>query len=75
LTHFTSYHHINPISVKLLNESQVIDNYCGIVFLNQNHVIDNVLYPNFTINILLVVGKLIDNLSHMITFDSNGCHI
>jgi len=75
LTHFTSYHQINLISVKLPNGNQVIDNYSGSVFLNQNHVIDNILYiPNFTFNILSV-GKLIDNLSSVIIFDSSGCHI
>ena len=75
MTHFTSYHQINPISVKLPNGNQVIANYSGSVFLNQNHVIDNVLYiPNFTFN-LLSVAKLIDNLSCVITFDSSGCHI
>jgi len=40
LTHFTSYHQINLISVKLLNENQAITNYFEI--FSQNHVIDNV---------------------------------
>jgi len=31
LTHFTSYHQINPIYVKLPNANQVIANYYGIV--------------------------------------------
>jgi len=75
LSHFTSSHQINPISVKLLNRNQVIANYSGSVFINQNHVLDNVLYiPNFTFN-LLSVAKLIDNLSCVIVFYSNGCHI
>jgi len=75
LTHFTSYHQINPISVKLPNGNQVNGNYSGNVFLNKNHEIDNILYiPNFTFNLLLV-AKLIDNLSCVITFDSSGCHI
>jgi len=74
LTHVTSYHQINPISVKLSNENQVIDNYSRSVFLNQNHVIDILYIPNFTFN-LRSVAKLIDNLSCVITFDSNGCHI
>jgi len=75
LTHFTSYHQINPISVKLPNGNQVIANYSGSVFINQDHVLDNVLYiPNFTFN-LLSVAKLINVLSCVITFDSNGCHI
>jgi len=75
LTHFTSYHQINPISVKLPNGNQVIANYSGSVFINQDHVLDNVLYiPNFTFN-LLSVAKLIYALSCVITFDSNGCHI
>jgi len=75
LTHFTSYHQINPISVKLPNRNQVIANYSGSVFINQDHVLDNVLYiPNFTFN-LLSVAKLIDNLSCVIIFYSNGCHI
>jgi len=75
LAHFTSYHQINSICVKLPNENQVIANYFGTVFLNQNHVIDNVLYiPCFTFNLLLV-ENLIDNLSCIVTFDSNGCHI
>jgi len=75
LTYFTSYHQINPIYVKLPNENQVIVNYSGNVFLNQNHVIDNVLYiPCFNFN-LLSVAKLIDKLSCVLTFDSNGCHI
>jgi len=44
-------------------------------FSNQNHVLDNVLYiPCFTFN-LLSVAKLIDNLSYVLTFDSNSCHI
>jgi len=34
LTHFTSYHQINPISVKLSNGNQVIVNYSGSVFIN-----------------------------------------
>jgi len=75
LTYFTSYHQINPISIKLPNGNQVIANYSGSVFLNENHVIDNVLYiPCFTFN-LLSVTKLIDKLSCFLTFDSNGCHI
>jgi len=52
LTHFTSYHQINPISVKLPNGNQVIANYSESVFLNQNHVINNVIYiPNLTFNL------------------------
>jgi len=75
LTHFTSYHQINPISVKLSNENQVISNYSRSVFINQDHVLDNVFYiPNFNFN-LLSVAKLIDNLSCVIIFYSNGCHI
>jgi len=75
LTYFTSYHQINPIYVKLPNRNQVIANYSGTIFLYQNHVIDIVLYiPCFNFNILLV-AKLIDNLSCVLTFDSNGCHI
>ena len=71
----TSYHQINPISVKLPNGNQVIANYSGSVFINQDHVLDTVLYiPNFTFN-LLSVAKLIDNLSCVIVFYSNGCHI
>jgi len=71
LTYFTSYHQINPIYVKLPNGNQVIVNYSGSVFLNQNHVIDNVLYiPYFNFN-LLSVAKLIDKLSCVLTFDSN----
>ena len=56
LTYFTLYHQINPIYVKLPNGNQVIvANYSGSVFLNQNHVIDNVLFIYvlfFFINIL-----------------------
>jgi len=75
LIHFTSYHQINHIYVKFPNENKVIGNYSESVFLNQNHVIDNILYiPCFTFN-LLSVAKLIDNLSCVLTFDSNGCHI
>jgi len=75
LTHFTLYHQINPISVKLLNGDQVIANYSRSVFINQDHVLDNVLYiPNFTF-ILLSVAKLIDNLSCVIVFYNNDCHI
>jgi len=75
LNHFTSYHQINPIYVKLPNGNQVISNYSICVFVNQNHVIDNVLYiPSFTFN-LLSVAKLIYKLSCVLTFDSNGCHI
>jgi len=75
LTYFTSYNQINPISIKLPNGNQVIANYFGSVFLNQNHVIDDVLYiPCFTFN-LLSATKLIDKLSCVLTFDSNGCHI
>jgi len=75
LSHFTSYHQINLISVKLPNGNEVFANYSGSVFTNQDHVLDNVLYiPNFTFN-LLSVAKLIDNLSCVIDFDSNGCHI
>ena len=69
LTHFTSYHQINPIYIKLPNGNQVT------IFLIQNLVIDNVMYiPCFNFN-LLPVAKLIDNLSCALTFDSNGCHI
>jgi len=75
LSHFTLYHQINPIDVKLSNGNQVIANYSRSVFLNKNHVIDNALYiPNFTFN-FLSIAKLIDNLSCVITFDSSGCHI
>jgi len=75
LTYFTSYHQIDLIYVKLPNGNQVISNYSGSVFLNQNHVINNVLYiPCFTFN-LLSVTKLIDKLSCILTFDSNGCQI
>jgi len=50
-------------------------NYSISVFLNQNHIIGNVLYiPNFTFN-LLSIANLIDNLSYVITFNSSGCHI
>jgi len=42
--HFISYYQINPISVKLSNRNQVIPNYSGSVFFNQNHVIDSVVY-------------------------------
>jgi len=53
LTYFTSYHQIDPIYVKLPNGNQVIANYFGSVFLNQNHVINYVLYiPCFTFNLL-----------------------
>jgi len=76
LTYFASYQQIHPISVKLPNGNQVIANYySGSVFLNQDHVIDNVLYiPCFTFN-LLSVTKLINKLSCVLTFYSNGCHI
>jgi len=75
LTHFTSYHQNNPIFVKLPNGNKIIANYSRSVFINQDHVLDNVLYiPNFTFNLLSVV-KLIDNLSCVIIFYSNGCHI
>jgi len=75
LTYFASDQQIHPISVKLPNGNQVIVNYSGSFFLNQEHVIDNVLYiPCFTFN-LLSVTKLIDKLSCVLTFDSNGCHI
>jgi len=75
LTYFTSYHRINPIFIKLPNGNQVTANYSGSVFLIQNHVTDDVLYiPCFTFN-LLSVTKLIDKLSCVLTFDSNGCHI
>jgi len=75
LSHFTLYHQINPISAKLANGNQVIANYSGSVFINQDHILDNVLYiPNFTFN-LLSVEKLIDNLCCVIVFYSNGCHI
>jgi len=75
LTHFTSYHQIIPISVKLPNGNQVITNYFRSIFINQDNVLDNVLYiPNFTFS-LLSVAKLIDNLSCVIIFYSNGCHI
>jgi len=43
LTYFTSNHQVNPIYVKLPNGNQVIANYFGSIFLNQNHAIDNVL--------------------------------
>jgi len=75
LNYFTSYNQINPIFVKLPNGNQVIANYFGSVFINQDHILDNVFYiSNFTFNILSV-EKLIDNLSCMIIFYSNGCHI
>ena len=75
LTYLVSYQQIPPISVKLPNDNQVIANYSESVFLNQDHVIDNVLYiPCFNFN-LLSVAKLIDKLSCVLTFDSNGCHI
>jgi len=68
LSHFTSYHQINHIFVKLPNGNQVFANYSGSVFINQDYVLDNVLYiPNFTFN-LLSVAKLIENLSCVIVF-------
>jgi len=74
-THFTTYNQINHISVKLPNGNQVIANYSGSVFINQDHVLDNISnIPNFTFN-LLSVAKLIDNLSCVIIFYSNGCNI
>ena len=73
-----SFHFISSklvLSVKLLNRNQVIVNYSGSVFLNQNHVIYNVLFiPSFTFNLRSIV-KLIANLSCVITFDSNDYHI
>jgi len=42
LTYFASYQQIHPNYVKLPNGNQVIANYSGSVFLNQDHVIDNV---------------------------------
>jgi len=49
LSHFTSYHQINPIFLKLPNGNQVFANYSRSIFINQDHVLDNVLYiPNFT---------------------------
>jgi len=75
LTYFTSYNQIDPISVKLPNGNQVIANYFGSFFLNQNRVIENILYiPCFTFN-LLSIAKLIDKISCILTFESNGCHI
>jgi len=38
LTHFTPYHQINHISVKLPNGNQDIANYSGSFFINQDHV-------------------------------------
>ena len=74
-THFTSYHQINHFYVKLPNGNQVIANYSRTIFLNQNHIIGNVLYiPCFNFN-LLSITKLIDNLSSVLTFDSNVCYI
>jgi len=36
-----------------MSNYQIVANYFGSVFLNQNHVIDNVLYiPNFVFNLL-----------------------
>jgi len=75
LTCFTSYHQINPISFKLPIGNQIIANYSESVFLNQNHVINDVLYiPYFTFN-LLSVTKLTDKLSCVLTFYYNGCQI
>jgi len=52
-----------------------LPNYSGSVFIYQDHVLDNVMYiPNFTFNLFLV-AKLIDNLSCVIIFYSNSCHI
>jgi len=73
LTHFTSYLQINHIYVKLPNGNQV--NYYGSIFFNQNNVIYNVLYISCFIFNFLSITKLIDNLSCVLTFDSNGCHI
>lgn len=76
LTHFTSYHQVNYIQVKLPSGNQFITNYFGSIFLNQNHVIHNVYYipyfPNFSLH---SVAKLIDNLSCVLIFDPNGYHI
>jgi len=75
LDSFHLYHIINPISVKLPNGNKVIANYSVSVFISQDHVLDSVFYiSNFTFN-LLSVTKLIDNLSYLIIFYSNGCHI
>jgi len=75
LTYLVSYQQIPPISVKLPNDNQVIANYSESVFLNQDHVIDNVLYSLCLTFNLLSVTKLIYKLSCVLTFDSNGCHI
>jgi len=69
LTHFTSYHQINPMCVKLPNGNQVILNYViNNVFIKKNHIINNVLYIcSFTFSFLLLT-TFIDNLSCVITF-------
>jgi len=55
LTHFTSYNQINPIFVKLSNGNQVIANYSRSALINQDHVLDDVLYiPNSTFNLLSI---------------------
>jgi len=75
LTHFNSYHQINPICVKLPNGNQVFANYSRSIFLNPDHAINNVMYiPCFTLNIFSVTN-LINNLSYVLTFNSNGGHI
>jgi len=40
---------VSELYVQLPNGSQVIANYSGSVFINQDHVLNNVLYiPNLT---------------------------
>jgi len=73
----TAFVHHSLILLHIIKLIQFMSNYqmeikslsiiLDLFSLNQNHVIDNVLYiPCFTFNLLSVC---------VLTFESNGCHI
>jgi len=54
---------------------EIIASYFGNIFINQNHVLDNVLYIPNSLLIFFLLVNLIHNLFCVIIFYSNDYHI
>nr|XP_025611968.1 uncharacterized protein LOC112705349 [Arachis hypogaea] len=75
LTLFQSYHHINPVTIKMPNGSKIVATICGTVFFSTNLYLTNVLYvPTFSFN-LISVSHATKSLLCVFSFDKNACKI
>lgn len=75
LSAFTSYHNIVPISVTLLNGSQLSASISGSIKLTPSLTLHNVLYiPSFNVN-LISVAKLSKSNNCFVQFTANSCII